>query len=370
MLNKELNINKSKFILIFAKNYNKLKSKYLFVLGILLLNISLLAQDQYKMVAVGFYNLENLFDTTNDTTINDEDFLPEGKLNWTSEKYKEKQANMAYALSQIAIEHTKAGLSVFGVAEIENRGVLEDLVHQEALVSRNYKIVHFDSPDFRGVDVGLIYNPAHYSPITSKSIPLIFIGDGGKREFTRDILMSTGLLDGDTVTFLVNHWPSRRGGEEATAYKRNKGAQTCRMIADSLYHLNPSSKVIIMGDLNDDPTSISIKNYIRAKYKATEVNTGDIYNPMADYYNRGIGSNAYNDSWSLFDQLMFTSAFMNKEQSGYSFHKAFVFNKQFLKQNFGQYKGYPFRTFSFDTYQGGYSDHFPVYALLVKKINK
>lgn len=320
------------------------------------------------MVAIGFYNLENLFDTENDTTINDEDFLPEGKNAWTDEKYAEKQANMAYAISQIAKEHTPAGLSVFGVSEIENKRVLEDLAKQPALVSRNYKIIHFDSPDWRGVDVGLMYNPAHFVPIEAKSVPLL-VYENGQREFTRDILFATGLLDGDTFSFLVNHWPSRRGGEEASAYKRNKGAEICRQIVDSLYKVNPNHKVVIMGDLNDDPTSESIKLHLRAKFKQSEVNPGDVFNPMWDYYNRGLGSNAYRDSWSLFDQLIFNSAALIKNQKGYHYQKAFVFNKQFLIQNFGQYKGYPFRTFSGETYQGGYSDHFPVYALLVKESN-
>lgn len=341
---------------------------YLSILTFILLTSGIFGQQKFKMVAIGFYNLENLFDTENDTTINDEDFLPEGKNAWTDEKYAEKQANMAYAISQIAKEHTPAGLSVFGVSEIENKRVLEDLAKQPALVSRNYKIIHFDSPDWRGVDVGLMYNPAHFVPIEAKSVPLL-VYENGQREFTRDILFATGLLDGDTFSFLVNHWPSRRGGEEASAYKRNKGAEICRQIVDSLYKVNPNHKVVIMGDLNDDPTSESIKLHLRAKYKQSEVNPGDVFNPMWDYYNRGLGSNAYRDSWSLFDQLIFNSAALNKNQKGYHYQKAFVFNKQFLIQNFGQYKGYPFRTFSGETYQGGYSDHFPVYALLVKESN-
>ncbi|MBP9195354.1 MAG: endonuclease/exonuclease/phosphatase family protein [Saprospiraceae bacterium] len=339
---------------------------YLSILTFILLTTGIAAQQKFKMVAIGFYNLENLFDTENDTTINDEDFLPTGKNAWTNEKYAEKQANMAYAISQIAKEHTPAGLSVFGVSEIENKRVLEDLAKQPALASRNYKIIHFDSPDWRGVDVGLMYNPAHFVPIEAKSVPLL-VYDNGQREFTRDILFATGLLDGDTFSFLVNHWPSRRGGEEASAYKRNKGAAICRQIVDSLYKVNPNHKVVIMGDLNDDPTSESIKFHLRAKYKQSDVKSGDVFNPMWDYYNRGLGSNAYRDSWSLFDQLIFNSAALDKNHGGYHYQKAFVFNKQFLIQNFGQYKGYPFRTFSGETYQGGYSDHFPVYALLVKE---
>jgi hypothetical protein len=344
-----------------------LRQIYLSIIVFLALNISLIAQDQYKMVAVGFYNLENLFDTENDTSINDEDFLPEGKMAWNKERYAEKLANMAYVISQIGTDHTKSGLSIFGVAEIENRRVLEDLVKEPSIASRNYKIVHFNSPDWRGIDVALIYNPSHFIPTDSVSVPLL-VYDEGKREYTRDILMVKGLLDGEEIYFLVNHWPSRRGGEEISAYKRNKGAQTCREIIDSLGTINPNAKVIVVGDLNDDPTSISIKNFMKAKYSKKDLSQGDVFNPMGEYYRRGIGSNAYKDSWSLFDQMMFSWGLTNEKSEGYHFQKAYVFNKQFLVQQSGQFKGYPFRTFSFDTYQGGYSDHFPVYSLLVKKI--
>jgi hypothetical protein len=343
------------------------KHAFFTIICIFLLTINGLAQDQYKMIAVGFYNLENLFDTENDTTINDEDFLPDGKMGWTDERYAEKQTNMAYAVAQIATDYTKSGLSVFGVAEIENRKVLEDLVSQPSLAARNYKIVHYNSPDRRGIDVALIYNPAHFTPLVSRPIPLL-VYENEMREYTRDILFVKGVLDGDTMYFMVNHWPSRRGGEEASAYKRNKGAQLCREVIDSLYKVNPLSKVVVMGDLNDDPSSISIKNYLKAKDKLSDLKPGDVFNPMADYYRRGLGSNAYRDSWSLFDQLMFSWGLTTKEGSGYHFQKAFVFNKKFLIQSSGQYKGYPFRTFSFDTYQAGYSDHFPSYALLVKKV--
>ncbi len=345
-----------------------LKNIGITLLFILSLTFNALAQDKYKMLAVGFYNLENLFDTENDTLINDEDFLPDGKLAWNDEKYQEKSTNMAYAVSQIGTEFVKTGLSVLGVAEIENKKVLEDLVKQPALASRNYKIVHYNSPDGRGIDVGLLYNPTHFVVLESEAVPLLVYGEDGDREFTRDILRVKGLLDNDTITFLVNHWPSRRGGEEASAYKRNKGAAVCRSIIDSLYKISPNSKVIVMGDLNDDPTSISLKNYLKTVDKKADLKPGDVFNPMADYYRRGIGSNAFRDNWSLFDQLIFSWGLMNDKSDGYHFQKAFVFNKQFLTTQSGQYKGYPFRTFSFDTYQGGYSDHFPSFSLLAKKI--
>lgn len=332
----------------------------------LLFTFSLHAQsDKYKIVSIGFYNLENLFDTEDDPYIDDSEFLPNGKRAWTEDLYKEKLTNMAYVISKIGIEDAKAGISILGVSEIENRKVLEDLVKEPAIANRNYKIVHYDSPDPRGVDVGLLYNPTHFKYLESKAIPLINIEDGSIRK-TRDILYVKGLLDGDTLHVLVNHWPSRGGGEQRTAPFRNNGAKVNRSVLDSLINIDSGAKVIIMGDLNDDPISESIVSFLRAKDSAKKLRKGDLFNPFHEMYRRGVGSNAYRDSWSLFDQIIISEGMVNKKNTGYRFLKANVFNKQFLIQTTGQYKNYPFRTFSGDTYQGGYSDHFPTYIYLVK----
>lgn len=341
----------------------------LFIYLVLVTNSeSIYGQNQYKLVTVGFYNLENLFDTEDDPKINDEEFLPNGSYAWTKDKYEEKLANMAYVISQLGVESAPQGLSLLGVSEIENRGVLEDLAKQPLIKDRNYQIIHYDSPDLRGIDVALLYNPIHFKPISSKPVFLNIKGEGGERQFTRDILFVHGVLDGDTVSVLVNHWPSRSGGEEASAYKRVLAAKLCRSLVDSLYDANPGFKIIIMGDLNDDPTSPSIKNHLRAKGKKDEVETRDVFNPMFDLYRRGFGSNAYRDAWSLFDQIIISAPFLNTDDSGYQYYKTNIFNKQFLIQASGQYKGYPFRTFSGSTYQGGYSDHYPVLIYLTKKV--
>ena len=322
--------------------------------------------DQVKIATVGFYNLENLFDTVDDTLINDEDFLPDGDNHWTDEKYQEKLTNMAYVISQIGIETVPSGLSLLGVSEIENKKVLEDLVQQPSIADRNYKIVHHDSPDRRGIDVALLYNPEHFK-VTGYSDHEVDIKYDGKKGYTRDVLLVTGLMDGEEMHILVNHWPSRRGGEQASAPKRLKAAKVNRQIVDSLFAINPDSKIVIMGDLNDDPTNISVKNGLRAARKKRSAKTTGLYNPMYDFYRRGIGSNAYRDNWSLFDQIIVSEGLLNDED-GYYFFKANVFNKRFLIQRSGRYKDYPFRTFSGNTYQGGYSDHFPVYMYLIKKV--
>ncbi len=330
--------------------------------------LSLFAQDkQYKVTCVGFYNLENLFNTSDDEN-RDEEFLPEGKKSWTSELYQEKLGNIADVVANIGTELTPDGVAILGVAEIENKGVLEDFVKQEKIASRNYQIVHFDSPDFRGIDVGLLYNPKYFELTNSKALPLINFNKEGERRFTRDVLLVSGIMDGDEVHVLVNHWPSRRGGQKATAKYRNNGADLCKKVCDSLLIENPNAKIMIMGDLNDDPTSPSVKKHLAAQRSKDSVKKGGLYNPWENYYRKGIGTLAYRDAWSLFDQIIISKGLIDQKAGGYQFYKAQIFNKKHLVQKTGQYKGYPKRTFVGDTYQGGYSDHFPVYISLIKEV--
>lgn len=338
----------------------------LFVISIFMCSDIVSQDNEYKIISVGFYNLENLFDYEQDTTIRDYDFIPSGSKAWTSDKYQEKLSNMAYAISQVGVEMAPAGLSVLGVEEIENRRVLEDLVKQPAIADRDYQIVHFDSPDRRGIDVGMLYNPKHFSPISKDKIAYPQVE--GDTVYTRDILHVRGSLDGDTVSFIVNHWPSRYGGEARSQPRRNRAAKRVKQLIDSLYSIDPDAKIIMGGDLNDDPTSESMVGFLQTKNKLKDVKKGDLFNPMNDFYRRGLGSNAYRDNWSLFDQIVLSEPLLNKASTGYFYYKANIFNKKFLIQRTGKYKGYPFRTFSFDKYQGGYSDHFPVYAYLVKRI--
>lgn len=186
--------------------------------------------------------------------------------------------------------------------------------------------------------------------------------------FTRDVLYVKGLLGADTVHVLVNHWPSRSGGEKRSMPGRAAAAMVNKVIIDSLQTIDPNVKVMVMGDLNDDPISPSVANILQAKPEPAQVTKGTIYNPWIDMYKRGIGTLAYDDSWGLFDQIMLTGGLLNKEQKGFYFLKAYIFNRDFLIQKTGRYKGYSRRTWDGMTYNYGYSDHFPVYTILVKKI--
>ncbi len=325
------------------------------------------AGKQYKVAAIGFYNLENFYDTVDDTLINDQDFLPNGIRLYNDSTYKHKRHQLATVISKLATEMTPDGLALFGVAEIENRSVLEALAAEPEIAARNYKFVHYDSPDGRGVDVALAYNPKYFTPIYSRPINMTHIYDGVEKRRTRDILYVKGLLDGDTIHVLVNHWPSRGGGEAVTAPLRNACALECRTMSDSIMRSSPLAKIFVMGDLNDDPESPSCAQVMRAKKKKEEVSAQGFYNPMWKYFESGIGTIAYQDAWGLFDQIMISYGTLAKEGDGYHYLKTRIFNEPFLTTKTGRFKGYPFRTYAGDTYAGGYSDHFPVYMFLVKE---
>lgn len=343
------------------------KSVLLSFLLVCSLYVSFGQKKDFHINAIAFYNLENLFDTINDPDKNDEEFLPSGSYHYTSQIYNNKLHNLATVLSQIAIEKVPDGPAIFGVAEVENVNVLRDLIGQPELKDRKLKIVHFDSPDLRGVDVGMLYNPKYFKVLDAASLP-INISENGRQEFTRDILYVEGLLSGDTIHVMVGHWPSRRGGEAASKWKRDLAASVCKKKADAIRAINPNAKIIVMGDLNDDPISPSVAVTLGATDKEASIKTGNFYNPWISYYKKGIGTLGYNDSWNLFDQIMLSSAFLKSENGGWQFYKAEIFNRTFLKSQFGQYKGYPHRSFSGTTWINGYSDHFPTYIYLVRGI--
>lgn len=323
----------------------------------------------YWRIAVGFYNLENLYDTINDPSKDDEEFLPGGVRLYNSDVYKDKLGRLAHVLSEIGKDACPDGLALTGVAEIENDTVLADLVKQDLLKDRKWKFVHYNSPDVRGVDVGLLYNPKYFTPVSSAPI-FVALPGGSKESFlTRDVLYVKGvLLGGDTVHVFVNHWPSRRGGEERSAPARAAAAMVCKVRVDSLTALDPNVKIIVMGDLNDDPISPSVTEVLKAKGKAEEVKAPEMFNPWISYYKKGIGTLAYQDSWGLFDQIILSAGWLDKNQTGFHYHRANIFNQEFMVQKTGKFRGYARRTYDGNTYNYGYSDHFPTYITLLKKV--
>jgi len=345
-----------------------------YILGLLLALISLntVAQEKrnFKIHTIAFYNVENLFDTINDINKNDEASpIMEMKFN-RSEIYKKKVKNMASVIADIGSDLVNKSPSIVGLSEVENRNVIEDLLNNKHLLNKNYDIVHYDSPDERGIDVGLIYNKDVFKVNSTKSHELIiYDNNSSKRNYTRDQLVVSGLLDNELIHVIVNHWPSRSGGEERSRAGRMAAAELNKKIIDSLQNKYKNAKIITMGDFNDDPHDDSMKKILNAKKHIEDVKTNGIYNPMEVILSdQGIGSNAYRDVWQLFDQILVTEPFLNKKYDSYQFYKAGIFNKSYLINKAGRYKGYPFRSFSWGSFTGGYSDHLPPYIYLIKEI--
>lgn len=328
---------------------------------------------------IGFYNLENLFDIYDDPVKNDEEFLPDGKNKWTEIKYAKKLHNMANVIAEMA-NANHAFHTVLGVSEIENRLVLEDLVAQPEIQAANFQIVHYDGPDTRGVDVALLYRPDQFEYVDSESIPFSFEGtdvditlskEEQERFRTRDILMVHGRISGEDFAIYVAHLPSRIGGKGSDL--RSLGAEIIRRHAEKKMHEIPGLKVVVMGDMNDDPFNESMAKYLGAKKNPQDVDKNGFFNPFWKMLDDGYGSLAYRDVWSIFDQIIVNDALLNAEPGELSIrpigkkgYYGVVFKRQFMVTQKGPYKNYPFRTFSSGKFMNGYSDHFPTFIVVGK----
>ena len=391
---------------------------------IALLSISLVSAQQKKQVrvaTVGFLNVENLWDTVrsadyidgtkdksnpafhrsipldsikylevtekdykgvwNDESLagkkvvrmqgGSEEFTPKSGKNYTYKIYKQKLENEAKVISEMGRAYTGTAPVVVGLIEVENRQVVEDLVKEPALAKYDYGVVHYNSYDYRGIDVAFIYQKRRFTPSKSWKKEVKVFGDNGNREYTRDILVLTGFLDNEKVAFFLNHWPSRRGGEAASLPKRNAAAAILKKEMDSVKSLDPSIKLFAMGDFNDDPISPSLKNYLKAVGNPKDLNEENHYlNLMYPLYKKGVASLAYQDAPNLFDQIIVSSNLYspnNELRKDYSVFKAEVFAPAYLVNKEGNYKGYPFRSWNGDQFTGGYSDHFPAFVVLQKE---
>lgn len=342
--------------------------KKIIILAFILLTTFACAQPKkFAVRTIAFYNVENLFDTINDPNTLDDARTPEGADRWTSKCYNDHVQKIARVLSEIGNDVTHSAPDVIGLAEVENEAVVADLINTSYLKDYNYGVIHYDSPDNRGVDVALIYKKSAFKPISSFPHPLHVYKDDGTPLNTRDQLLVSGELDGEMVHFIVNHWPSRLGGEPRSRHLREEAAALNKQIIDSLLKIDPNAKVFSMGDFNDDPTNSSFKKILQTKDKKEDVQKGDLFNPMETMYNKGMGTLAHQDKWNLFDQIYFTYDVLKGDKSSYRYWKASVFNPDYLTTQTGRYKGYPFRSMANGNYTWGYSDHYPVCIYLIKK---
>ncbi len=376
------------------------------------------AQPKIAAYAVGFYNLENLFDTIHAQGKNDFDFLPDGSYKWNTVKYENKLKNMSRVLSEMATNKVKAGCAVIGISEIENRQVVLDVLQQESLKNRGYKLLHVDSPDRRGVDCGLLYNPRFFTLEDSLYVlyiypndstgerPLGFVQDpktndikplplyGDTTHITRGFLVGIGTMAGEKMAVIVNHWPSR--GAQSIA--RERAGYQVYALKEALLKKYPGIKIIIEGDLNDDPNNKSVVDELKAVSEVSDVKDAhSLYNPWYNMlYKVGQGTLLYKGKWNLFDQIILSGNLVvgnpqpdattsasaknqgkkakkgNKNNAAKSYNQLTyrsheVFLRDYLIQQDGRYKGSPLRTTAGGTWLNGYSDHLPTIVYLVKE---
>ncbi len=345
-----------------------------FALWILLLicGIETIDAQQRKLTAyaVGFYNQENLFDTCHDEGKRDYDFLPEGSYKWNGMKYSHKLRNMAQALADMGtdIMPKSIGCAIIGLSEVENAKALTDLINQEPLKARGYQFCHVEGPDKRGVDCALLYNPTLFTPTDVHLYPYVQTLEKDSNYYTRGFLTVKGTMAGEEIAVIVCHWPSRFNG----SFYREQGGHQVRHLKDSLLAANPNLKIMVMGDMNDDPMDKSMSEALGAKREIKDMKEGDMYNPWWNELAKNRrGTLFYDGRWNLFDQIVFTPNMIDmtgkKEFKTLTFYKHQIFRRDYLIQQEGKYKGNPKRTHAGGVWLDGYSDHLPVVVYLVKE---
>ncbi|MBN2681902.1 MAG: hypothetical protein JXR58_05305 [Bacteroidales bacterium] len=311
-----------------------------------------------------FYNVENLFDTYDDPQKNDDEFLPEGTRYWSNYRMYDKLRNISKVIVAIGEWETP---EIIGFCEIENRFVLEKLVENSPLVNLNYKIIHFESPDRRGIDVGIIYNSNRFKPLFKQAIEVVFPYDTARK--TRDILYVKGVLGNeDTVHVFVNHWPSRYGGQMVSEPGRITAAGIVRKKVDSIMQSSPLANIVITGDFNDEPENISMSKILRANTKLENFSDTSLYNIAAHLLEKGRGTHKYQGNWGVLDQFIVPGTMITgKSTLNLKPNNMHVFEADFLLEKDENAAGnQPFRTYVGFKYNGGFSDHLPVYIDLFK----
>lgn len=328
------------------------------------------AQKQYGLYAVGFYNLENLFDTVHDEGKNDYEFLPSGSYRWDKNKYENKLKNLSRVLLDMGTDKLPGiGASIIGVAEVENARALDDLTAQPGMKERGFKYLHIEGPDKRGVDCALLYNPRFFTPKKTFLHPYIYDRPEDAHRATRGFLTVQGSLAGDPLTVIVCHWPSRG----ATSYYRELAGRQVRALVDSIQKADPVQRIVVMGDMNDDPDNASMAKELRAQRSLKKLADSDFYNPWWDVLRtNGQGTLSYQGAWNLFDQIVLSKNLVDtkgtKNYRNLTLHSYHIFRRDYLINQEGRYKGTPKRTTSGGVWQNGYSDHLPTMVYFVKEI--
>ncbi|WP_027452962.1 endonuclease/exonuclease/phosphatase family protein [Segatella baroniae] len=323
------------------------------------------AQKSFVGYAIGFYNQENLFDTCHDEGKNDYEYLP--AKGWNGLKYSNKLKNMAQVLSEMGTDVIPVGCAAIGLAEVENDNVLKDLVAQPVLAKRGFNFVHIEGPDRRGIDCALLYNPQLFQVRNVKLVPYVQELKKDSAFYTRGFLTVSGTLANEHVTIIVCHLPSRF----SASFYRESGARQIKVVKDSLLREDPTCKVIVMGDMNDDPEDASMYKELAAKENINKVKADEMFNPWYNVHQSGTGTLSYQGAWNLFDQIILSPTLINqngsKDYSTLKYWKNQIFRRDYMFQTEGKYKGSPKRTTAGGVWLNGYSDHLPTVVYLLKE---
>jgi predicted extracellular nuclease len=313
-------------------------------------------KSEYTVVS---YNVENLFDTVDDPKIPDEEFLPESEKKWDNERYQKKLNDIAKVISEI---NPKELPEIVGLVEIENHAVLEDLIRTEMLKDRGYAIIHEESPDYRGIDVALIYRKDAFTELMHETLPITFPDDP---EFkTRDILHVTGKIRNKTVHIFVNHWPSRIGGDDKTEPKRVLAATVLKNKVDQILAADSKARIIIMGDMNDEPVNKSLKETLGA---ASPDSGSKLVNLMMPDDVKGLGTYFYSGNWNMLDNLVVSEPVLNSRGMKVETGKGYIFSNDWMIFTNKTGDKTPNRSYVGNKYVAGVSDHFPVYFKMIVK---
>lgn len=346
-----------------------MKKLFLLLFALNIINVGCAQTNDTLFVA--HWNVENLFDIEDDPLTDDAEWVLNGPKEWNQERLEKKMYNLSRVISSM---NENNGPDILGVCEVEHQSLLDTMI-AKFLSDKNYKIGYLESPDGRGIDNGVIYNSKKYNLLNVKGYNV----DLGNDEKTRLILLTTFLtLQKDTLHFFVNHWPSRRGGENESEYRRVAAAKTLRKVVDSLFTINPDSKIIIVGDFNDEPGNISFTDYLKAKpfvcdnfdtKKLPEDSGTDLFNTAYKGWSEGFGSFKYQDKFNMLDQIIISRDLLIGKDIMYLCNSFEVYKPEMMVTRTGKFQGAPFPTYGGSRYLGGYSDHFPVTAkfILFKK---
>lgn len=336
----------------------KMKNNSLFTICLLFIFVShSSAQQNTGYFSVMFYNVENMFDPDNDVIAGDDNFTPEGDLHWTYGRLNKKQLNIS-KVTLSATGWSSPDIVVF--AEIENRIVLEGLINNTPLKNIPYKIIHKESPDHRGIDVGLIYNSETFNPINYEYYPLIVKSDTLN---TREILYVSGVCYGkDTIHIFGNHWPSRYSGLLETKAQRISVARLLKSKVDELKEKYNEPKIIVIGDFNDNPEDGSLSKELSALKVEGPFVSENLYNLFYKIDRVNIGSLKYQSQWFLFDQIIVSGSLLSPKNGLFTKpENARILSFPFLLEEDKKYGGLkPYRTYYGYSYNGGFSDHLPI----------